>query len=90
MSHAARSVLCVTAAIVLGTTALGVHLLKAKLRIGSSTVTLGTANPIVSMIEDGLTFAIMVIAVLAPALAIIVPVALVLAFRRRQRRSAAA
>ena len=73
------------AAIVLGTTALGIHLLKAKLRIGSSAVTLGTANPVVSVIEDGIAFAIMVVAVLAPALAIIVPVALVMAFRRRRR-----
>lgn len=76
------------AAIVLGTTALGVHALKAKLRIGSSAVTLGSANPIVSVIEDGLAFATMVVAVLAPVLAIIVPVALVMAFRRRGRATA--
>lgn len=76
------------AAIVLGTSALGIHLLKAKLRIGSSAVTLGTANPIVSVIEDGIAFATMVVAVLAPVLAIIVPVALVMALRRRPRAAA--
>jgi hypothetical protein len=73
------------AAIVLGTTALGVHALKSKIRIGSSAMTLGSANPVVSMLEDTLAFATMIVAVLAPVLAIVVPVALVMVFRRRRR-----
>jgi len=77
------------AAVVLGSTALGVHLLKAKLRLGSSAVTLGSANPVVSVIEDGIAFLTMVVAVLAPVVAIVVPVLLVMAFRRRQSRGPA-
>ena len=77
------------AAVVLGTTALGVHVLKAKLRLGSSAVTLGGANPVVSVIEDGIAFVAMVVAVLAPVLAIVVPALLVMAFRRRRSRAPA-
>jgi uncharacterized protein DUF4126 len=76
------------AAILLGTTALGVHALKAKLRLGSTAATLGTANPVVSVIEDVLALATMVVAVLAPVLAIVVLALLVIAFRRGQRRPA--
>jgi len=74
------------AAIVLGTTAFGVHALKAKLRLGSSAVTLGTANPVVSAIEDGIALVTMVVAVLAPVLAIVLLALLVIAFRRGPRR----
>ena len=73
------------AAVVLGTATLGVHALKAKLRIGSSALTLGSANPVVSVIEDGLALGTMVIAVLAPVLAILLPVLLVIALRRSRR-----
>jgi hypothetical protein len=72
------------AAIVLGTTALGVHGLKSTLRLGSSATTLGAANPVVSAVEDALAFVTMAVAVLAPVLAIALPVLLVLAFRRRR------
>ena len=75
------------AAIALGTTALAVHGIKAHVRLGSSAVTLGTANPIVSAFEDGLAFVTMAVAVLAPALAIAVPVLLVVAIRRRRPAS---
>src|SRR6185503_10084137 len=40
------------AALVLGTSALVVHGLKAKLRVASSVATLGHANPLVSFVED--------------------------------------
>jgi len=73
------------AALALGTTALAVHGAKAKLRLGSSIVTLGTANPFVSFIEDGLALVTMAIAILVPALAIAIPILLVIAFRRRPR-----
>jgi hypothetical protein len=73
------------AAVVLGTAALGVHALKAKVRIGSSALTLGSANPVVSAIEDGLAFVTMAVAVLAPVLAILLPVLIVMAMRRSRR-----
>jgi hypothetical protein len=76
------------AAVVLGTTALGVHGVKSQLRLGSSAVSLGAANPIVSAVEDGLAFLTAMVAVLAPVLAIAVPVLLVMLFRRRRRRPA--
>jgi len=76
------------AALVLGTAALAVHGAKAKLRLGSSAVTLGAANPFVSMAEDVVTFLTMAIAILVPVLAIAIPVLLVLAFRRRPRAAA--
>ena len=77
------------AAVVLGTTALGVHGVKSQLRLGSSAVSLGAANPIVSAVEDGLAFLTVMVAVLAPVLAIAVPVLLVMLFRRRRRSPAA-
>lgn len=73
------------AAIALGTTALAVHGLKAQLRLGSSAATLGTANAMVSAVEDALAFAAMAVAVLAPVLALTVPLLLLLALRRRRR-----
>jgi uncharacterized protein DUF4126 len=76
------------AAIVLGTTALGVHALKAKLRLGSSAVTLGMANPVASVIEDGFAFVTMVVAVLAPILALLLLGGLLVMALRRRRRPA--
>jgi Domain of unknown function (DUF4126) len=71
------------AAVVLGTTALAVHGLKAKLRLGSTIATAGHANPFLSFIEDVAAFVTMAIAIMVPALAILIPVLLVFAFRRR-------
>ena len=73
------------AALALGTTALAVHGAKAKLRLGSTIATLGHANPLVSFIEDGLALVTMAIGILVPALAIAIPVLLLIAFRRRPR-----
>ena len=71
------------AAIVLGTTALAVHGLKAKLRLGTTIATLGHLNPFVSLIEDAIALVTMAVAILVPALAILIPVLLIIAFRRR-------
>lgn len=57
-----------TAATVLGAGAVGVHAAKAKLRLGSSALTLGTANPVLSFIEDAVTITISLVAVLVPLL----------------------
>ena len=72
------------AAFVLGTTALAVNVAMAKLRLGTSAVTLGHGNPVVSRAEDAITLLTMAIAILIPVLAILIPVLLVLAFRRRR------
>ncbi len=61
-------VLAMAAALIMGAGALGVHALKAKTRIGSSALTLGTANPILSFAEDAVAGTISLIGVLAPIL----------------------
>src|SRR5262249_25518316 len=71
------------AALVLGTAALAVHGAKAKLRLGSSAVTMGHANPFVSMAEDLVTFVTMAVGILVPVLAIAIPGLLVIALRPR-------
>ena len=72
------------AGLVLGTTALVVHGAKAKLRLGSTALTLGHANPVVSLIEDATALVTLAVAILAPALAIVIPVLLVVGLRRRR------
>ena len=60
--------LAMAAALIMGAGALGVHALKAKTRIGSSALTLGTANPILSFAEDAVAGTISLIGLLAPIL----------------------
>lgn len=80
--------LAVAAAVLLGTAAMGVHVGKAKARVGSTTLTLGTANPFLSFLEDAVAAGLSAMAVLAP-LAALVGVALVVwAVRRAFRRPA--
>lgn len=55
-----------TAATVLGAGAVGVHAAKSKLRLGSSAITLGTANPVLSFIEDAITLTLSLVAIVAP------------------------
>jgi len=75
-------VLGMTAALVMGAGALGVHALKAKTRVGSSVLTLGAANPFLSFLEDAVTVTISAIALLAPILgAILVALGLYLWWR---------
>ena len=69
--------------------ALGVHATKAGTRAVSSATTVGTANPIISLLEDVLSVAILVFTVLAPLVAfLIVVMLLVVVFRslKRMRR----
>src|SRR5262245_51737778 len=77
------------AAVVLGTGTLALHALKAKIRIGSTAVTLGAANPAVSVLEDALAMFWAVTAVLAPFTVLIAALVLLafLAARSRGRRS---
>lgn len=72
--------------------ALGVHATKAGTRVASSATTIGTANPLLSFMEDVLALVILVLAVIAPILAITLVVLLgaaaVRAWRRLRRRRA--
>ncbi len=84
-------VLAFVAALVLGTGALGIHALKAKTRLGSTALTLGHANPLLSVGEDVTAAGLSAAAVLVPFAAAAV-VVLLLAWalsRRRRSRSAA-
>ena len=77
------------AALILGSAALGVHALKAKLRLGSTAMTLGHANPVLSTLEDGAALVTLALALLAPVLALVILAALlVVALRARRRRAA--
>ncbi len=75
-------VLGMSAALIMGAGALGVHALKAKTRLGSTALTLGTANPVLSFIEDAITVTISAVALLAPILgAILVSVGIFVCWR---------
>ena len=74
------------AALVLGSGALALHLAKAKLRLGSTAVTLGHANPLISLAEDAAAVAILVVALLVPLLALAVAGLAVWAMVARRRR----
>lgn len=57
--------------LVLGGGALGFHLLKAKVRLGSTLTTMGHGNPLLSILEDATVFALLILALLAPLLVIL-------------------
>ncbi len=78
-------------ALALAAFALGVHALKAKLRLGTTAVTLGHGNPVVSTLEDVAALATTIVGLLAPviALALLVAAAAVLLLRRRPRAAGA-
>jgi hypothetical protein len=69
-------------ALLLALIALAIQGVKAKLRLGSTAVTLGTANPVVSVIEDVGALAMSLAAVLAPIAGVVLLVLLALALRR--------
>jgi hypothetical protein len=56
-------------------TSLGLHTLKAGTRVASTATTFGCANPVISLIEDVISFSLSVLAIFLP---IVVPVALAL------------
>ncbi|HEY6196886.1 MAG TPA: DUF4126 domain-containing protein [Candidatus Eisenbacteria bacterium] len=80
--------IAVAAAVLFGTGAMGVHVTKAKVRLGSSIVTLGAANPLISFVEDALATGLSAMAVLAPVAALVgvglLAWAMVHIFRARQ------
>lgn len=75
----------IAAALVLGTGAMAVHIAKAKVRLGSSVLTLGSANPLLSFIEDAIAIGLAALAVLAPIAALAGVALMIWAFRRVYR-----
>ena len=76
-------------------TSLGFHTLKAGTRVASSAATLGCANPVLSLIEDVISFSLTVVAIFIPlavpvALALLVWLLWLVAKRIRTRPAAAA
>ncbi len=82
----AHPALAVAAAAVLGAGAMGVQVAKAKVRIGSSMLTWGTANPLLSFAEDAIAIVLSSLAILAPLLALATMLFVVWAVRRAFRR----
>jgi uncharacterized protein DUF4126 len=70
------------AALVLGGGAMGLHVAKAKVRLGSSMLTLGNANPVLSFIEDAISAGLSALALLAPIAAVVAAGMVVWVFRR--------
>ena len=80
--------LTVAAALVLGGGAFGVHIAKAKLRIGTSLLTFGTLNGFVSLVEDAFALGLAAMAILAPIAAFIAVVLFATLILRVARRAA--
>jgi hypothetical protein len=78
-------VLAAVTSIILGVGAFGVHLLKAKTRVGSTVLTLGHANPLLSFGEDAVAAALSAAAILVPVLAGLVVLAGIAWLLRRRR-----
>jgi hypothetical protein len=79
--------LSAAAAIILGAGALGVHALKAKTRLGSTALTLGHANPLLSVTEDTMAGGLSAMALLMPVFAFgLVAITVFLLVRMVRRR----
>jgi hypothetical protein len=74
--------IAVVAAVLLGAGAMGVHVTKAKVRLGSSILTLGSANPMLSFVEDAIAGGLSAIALLAPIAGLLTAIVVVLLLRR--------
>ena len=74
-------------AVGMGVGALAVHGAKAHTRLGSTAISLGHANPILSVLEDAVAFALVVASVLLPLLALGFVVLAVAAYARRRGRA---
>ena len=74
-------------AVVMGVGALAVHGAKAHTRLGSTAISLGHANPILSTLEDVVAFALVVASVLLPLLALGFVIFGVMVYARRRRRA---
>jgi hypothetical protein len=74
-AHVNPTVAAIVGIMIGAPTSLGFHTLKAGTRVASSAATLGCANPVLSLIEDVISFSLSVLAIFAP---LAVPVALAL------------
>jgi uncharacterized protein DUF4126 len=77
-------------ALILGGGALALHVLRAKLRLGSTFLTAGAANPFISLGEDAMTVILTALALLAPFVVLFLVVLWVAALLRFRRRGSAA
>ena len=64
--------------------ALGVHAVKAKVRLGTTAATLGHGNPVVSTAEDGAALGVSLLALLAPIFALVLLVLITIWLMRRR------
>lgn len=71
-------------ALTLALIALAMQAAKAKVRLGSTALTLGTANPLVSMVEDVLALGMAAAALVVPLLAVGAAILLAVVLARRQ------
>jgi len=77
-------------ALILGGGTLALHLVHAKLRLGSTVLTGGAANPVISVAEDLLTVLLVGLALLAPLVVLLLVGLWAFAVLRRRRRAATA
>jgi len=77
-------------AVVLGGGALLLHAAKAKLRLGSTAVTFGHGNPLLSLAEDATAAMLLVAAILAPIVSLFLVILAVWALGARRRKRAVA
>ena len=80
--EAVHPALAVAAAALLGAGAMGLHVTKAKVRLGSSMLTFGSANSFLSFVEDSIATGVAVLALLAPIAGIVAAVVVIFAVRR--------
>jgi len=71
-------------ALIMGAGALAVHGAKAHARLGSTTLSLGLANPIFSVVEDFVAFAVVAAALFVPLLVLVLVLVVAFAFVRRR------
>ena len=74
--HGDRTTAAIVGLIVGAPAAFGVHSAMAALRVGSTAMTFGCANPLISLIEDVVAALLSLIAIFAPLMALIVLIAL--------------
>jgi hypothetical protein len=72
-------------ALILGAGALAVQGVKAKARVGSTAITAGHANPVISLLEDTGVLTLLAVAILVPVVIILLIVLAIWLVRRRRR-----
>jgi hypothetical protein len=80
--RALHPALAIAAALMLGSGAMGLHVAKAKVRLGSSMLTLGGANAVLSFVEDAIATGLSALAILAPIAAVVAAGMVVWVLRR--------